>query len=155
MTNRIQRAVNVLLLTVLIGGSLAAPALAGHRGDRGDRRGGSPRYEQRRGGDWDRGRGWERGRERREWRGHRGHSDLVPFLGGVVLGTVIGSHCDAPPPPCRVRSVVFVYDCDWCDFRTRGYDDFCSHMVCEHRIPRCDVGRWFQPNEHGSWEDDY
>lgn len=72
-----------------------------------------------------------------------------------MLGTVIGSHCDVPPPVHRVRSVVFVYDCDWCDFRCRSYDDFCSHLVCEHRIPRCDVGRWFHPNEHGSWEDDY
>lgn len=93
----------------------------------------------------------ERGRDR--------DSRFWPFVGGVVVGAVIGSHYDAPvycaPPRPVVRARIFYYDCDACDYRGVGYESFCDHMVFQHRVSRCDVTRWYRPYEHGYWEDQY
>lgn len=99
------------------------------------------------------------GRYRDRHRGHHRDSGIWPFVGGVVVGTVLGSQFDTPVR-CEtrrpvVRARIYIYDCDACDYQNVGYEAYCDHLVFEHNVSRCDVTRWYRPYEHGYWEDQY
>jgi hypothetical protein len=93
----------------------------------------------------------------------RGHSDVVPFIGGLAVGAIIGSHaghshghggyCPPPRPRRHVVQRVYVYHCDCCDTRYRSYDSWTEHLVVAHEVPSYEVHDYYPQNDGGYWED--
>jgi hypothetical protein len=90
---------------------------------------------------------------RNDRRYHRG-SGVVPFLGGLAIGAIIGGHsynyCPPPPPPVVQR--VYVYDCPWCPFQVGDYDAWVAHLMEVHRVPGYQINDYYPPFSRGHWE---
>ena len=79
---------------------------------------------------------------------HDGDSDIVPFLGGVVLGAILGNA--SASSRCVERR--YVYDCDACGRHYGSYDGWTSHLVTVHDVPSCDVREEYPEYQGGYWE---
>jgi hypothetical protein len=180
MKTSIRRSVPLVLALALVAGSVLATAVdagskptrqrekpritapdrsndrggPGNRDQRGDR--GQPGNRDRRG---DRDQRGDRGRpgppDHRGDRRHHGGSGVGSFLGGVAIGAILGGHphhwCAPPPPPPQVYRI-YVYDCDWCRWQFRDYDDWVEHLIDYHGVPGYDIDRYYPPYARGHWE---
>jgi hypothetical protein len=74
-------------------------------------------------------------------------SAIVPFLGGLVLGAILGN---ASASSRSERH--YVYDCDPCGGHYGSYDRWSSHLVEVHEVPSCDVAEYYPEHQGGHWE---
>ncbi len=82
---------------------------------------------------------------------HRHGPAVVPFLGGVAVGAIIGSQRSCPPPPPRRRA--YVYECGYCDGDYRDYAVYIDHLIIVHHVDRCDIDRYYPMYAGGYWEE--
>ena len=78
---------------------------------------------------------------------HHDHDNdsIVPFIGGVVVGAIIGSAARSRSERC------YVYDCD-CGRHYRDYDSWTEHQVIVHNVPSCDVEDDYPVCQGGHWD---
>jgi hypothetical protein len=175
MQNRVRRMLSVaMVLAVLTAPVMAATAEASHSKYQNSKRRQQSSYQNRSGGKHHSNRSYRSGRsggrrhEGRRYEGrrshhHGGHSDVVPFIGGLAVGAIIGSHaghshghgeyCPPPRPRRHVVRRVYVYHCDCCDSRYRSYDSWTEHLVVAHHVPSYEVHDYYPQNDGGYWEE--
>lgn len=96
-------------------------------------------------------------RSRHQGRSHEGsqrhrsregnESVIVPFLGGLVLGAILGNASASSRSERR-----YVYDCDPCGGHYGSYDGWSDHLVQVHEVPSCDVAGYYPEHQGGHWE---
>lgn len=79
---------------------------------------------------------------------------MVPFLGGLAIGAIIGNNSPnyCPPPPPPVIRQFYVYDCGWCAGRYLDYDAWLEHLIVVHGVPAYDIDGRYPPFTCGHWE---
>ncbi len=80
-------------------------------------------------------------------------SNVGSFVGGVVVGAIIGNRVDRYPPPPPPPRRAWTYDCDPCGYHNRSYDSWVTHLTVVHEVPRCAIAESYPPNYSGHWEE--